>query len=128
MAEEEQHEDTDDKSQASSSSGDKHGIVKKPGSVCLRLPREYIYSNIFLRLKSHLCVGHSTPQTVVLTTPSPVGTVIVQCTYRLTDTRAFLGKTGEARVIYNLLSNFLMNLPTLLLGDQSIVEVTPGLT
>ena len=91
--------------------------------------RENIFIAIFLlRLKSHLCVGNSTPQTVVLTTPSPVGTVIVQCTYRLTDTRAFLGKTGEPTVIYNLLSNFLMNLPTLLLGDQSIVEVTPGLT
>ena len=48
MAEEEQHEDTDYKSQASSSCGDKHGIVKKPRSVGLRLPRKYIYSNIFL--------------------------------------------------------------------------------
>ena len=47
VAEEEEHEDTDDKSQASSSSGDKDGIVKKPGSVCLRLPRKYIFIAIF---------------------------------------------------------------------------------
>ena len=56
VAEEKQHEDTDYKSQASSSCGDKDGIVKKPGSVGLRLPRKYIYSNIFLEIdKSPLC-------------------------------------------------------------------------
>ena len=58
--------------------------------------RENIFIAIFFsRLTSHLCVGQPTPQTVVLTTLVPVGTDIVQCTYRRTDTRAFLGKTGE---------------------------------
>ena len=56
VAEEEEHEDTEDKSQASSSSGDKHRIVKKSSSVGLRLPRKYIYSNIFVEIeKSPLC-------------------------------------------------------------------------